>query len=102
MPFGKCKFELWTLALIYPFQDRRPISTADLIEPTAATIEIIQGTRERASVEQVLLDESDEPSAKIDHLMLLLGMLPKSDKSLVFSSFTSYLDLVATRLKSAG
>jgi SWI/SNF-related matrix-associated actin-dependent regulator of chromatin subfamily A3 len=48
------------------------------------------------------MDESDEPSAKIDQLMKLLSLLPRSEKSLIFSSFTSFLDMVAARLCGAG
>ena len=34
-------------------------------------------------------------SAKIDQLIQLLGLIPGTEKSLVFSQFTSFLDKVA-------
>ncbi|KAJ6594021.1 SNF2 family N-terminal domain-containing protein [Mycena capillaripes] len=41
-------------------------------------------------------------SAKIDQLIQLLTLLPFSDKSLVFSQFTSFLDKIAERLEESG
>jgi SWI/SNF-related matrix-associated actin-dependent regulator of chromatin subfamily A3 len=87
---------------VFP-QDRRPVTSADLIEPSSQTLlDMTQAQRGRLADEQLEMDESDEPSAKIDQLMKLLSLLPRSEKSLVFSTFTSFLDMVATRLKSAG
>ena len=74
------------------------MSSNDLIEPS---VEMIQDQRAKTEYEKEA-DEIDEPSAKIDLLLKLLTLLPRSEKSLVFSSFTSYLDMVAARLKTAG
>ncbi|KAJ7924933.1 SNF2 family N-terminal domain-containing protein [Mycena leptocephala] len=51
-------------------------------------------------------EESNNPgegsSAKIDQLIQLLELNPGSDKALVFSQFTSFLDKIAERLEERG
>jgi len=41
-------------------------------------------------------------SAKIEEIIKYLKVFEKNDKSLVFSQFTSFLDLVAAGLKAEG
>jgi SWI/SNF-related matrix-associated actin-dependent regulator of chromatin subfamily A3 len=75
----------------------------DLIEPLSQTqLDFTQAQRARLADEKLEMNESDEPSAKIDQLIKLLSLLPRSEKSIVFSSFTSFLDMVAIRLKAMG
>ena len=73
--------------------DRRQISLADLVEPAPQT-DLTQ-----APVPQDDGDDDDNElrqgsSAKIDQLVHLLQLTPASEKSLVFSQFTSFLDKV--------
>ena len=73
--------------------DRRQISLADLVEPAPQT-DLTQ-----APVPQEDDDNDDDElrqgsSAKIDQLVHLLQLTPASEKSLVFSQFTSFLDKV--------
>ncbi|KAG8917191.1 hypothetical protein FRC01_002616, partial [Tulasnella sp. 417] len=42
------------------------------------------------------------PSSKIQHLISLLQLIPATEKSLVFSQFTSFLDQIAVQLNLAG
>lgn len=74
------------------FQDRRPLTIADLHEPPPPT-DLTQ--------KPVRVEEEEEPtgirtgsSAKIDQLVHLLQLTPGGEKSLVFSQFTSFLDKV--------
>jgi SWI/SNF-related matrix-associated actin-dependent regulator of chromatin subfamily A3 len=78
------------------YQDRRPLTMGDLIEPPSPT-EFTQ-----APVKMDVVDNQDEElidlrsgsSAKIDQLVHLLKLTPGTEKSLVFSQFTSFLDKV--------
>ncbi|KAH9942327.1 SNF2 family N-terminal domain-containing protein [Epithele typhae] len=71
--------------------DRRPLETMQLIEPPEPT-DMTQAP--------VGFDDDDDDdddlrtgsSAKIDQLVTLLRLTPDTDKSLVFSQFTSFLD----------
>jgi SWI/SNF-related matrix-associated actin-dependent regulator of chromatin subfamily A3 len=67
----------------------------DLIEPTPPT-EFTQAPVAREPEDDN--DDADDlrggSSAKIDQLIHLLKLTPSSDKSLVFSQFTSFLDKV--------
>ncbi|KAI0049881.1 hypothetical protein FA95DRAFT_1588021 [Auriscalpium vulgare] len=86
--------------------DRRTIGMGDLIEPPPPT-ELTQ--------KPVRLDDEDDEddedalnglrtgsSAKIDQLVHLLKLTPPTEKSLVFSQFTSFLDKIAETLDSEG
>jgi SWI/SNF-related matrix-associated actin-dependent regulator of chromatin subfamily A3 len=73
------------------WQDRRPINMRDLIEPPPPT-----------ELTQAPICEEEEgflagSSAKIDQLIHLLKLSPPTEKSLVFSQFTSFLDKVRSR-----
>ncbi|KZT67187.1 hypothetical protein DAEQUDRAFT_407067 [Daedalea quercina L-15889] len=83
--------------------DRRPLSLGDLIEPLPPT-ELTQ-----APIPQDDDDDDDDlddlrtgSSAKIDQLIHLLQLTPATEKSLVFSQFTSFLDKIAEALEKAG
>lgn len=78
--------------LITLFQDRRPIGMEHLVEPAPPT-DLTQMPVRR--------DEENDAtgiragsSAKIDQLIHLLKLTPPTEKSLVFSQFTSFLDKV--------
>ena len=77
-------------------QDRRQITSADLIEPAPET----DLTQLPMPVDKDEDKGDDElrtgSSAKIDQLLHLLQLTPSDEKSLVFSQFTSFLDKVAT------
>ncbi|KZT00465.1 uncharacterized protein LAESUDRAFT_553779 [Laetiporus sulphureus 93-53] len=82
--------------------DRRQLGMGDLIEPPPPT-ELTQAP--------VRCDEEDEEedsglrfgsSAKIDQLVHLLKLTPTTEKSLVFSQFTSFLDKIAETLEKEG
>jgi SWI/SNF-related matrix-associated actin-dependent regulator of chromatin subfamily A3 len=62
----------------------------DLIEP-APPIDLTQAPVRREEEEASNLRGS---SAKIDQLVHLLGLTPATEKSLVFSQFTGFLDKV--------
>jgi SWI/SNF-related matrix-associated actin-dependent regulator of chromatin subfamily A3 len=76
--------------LMQSAQDRRPIRESDLVEmppPTEAT---------QAPVREVEDEDGMEgKSDKIDQLIHLLRLTPATDRSLVFSQFTSFLDRVS-------
>ncbi|KAJ7497414.1 P-loop containing nucleoside triphosphate hydrolase protein [Mycena latifolia] len=79
--------------------DRRMITMGDLHSPPApmdATQAPFRDVEESSS--------AGEPgsSAKIDQLIQLLTLTPYSEKSLVFSQFTSFLDKIAERLEDSG
>lgn len=82
-------------------QDRRPITMNELVEPAPLT-ELTQAQVHRD-------DEEDEPmgiragaSDKINQLVHLLKLTPSTEKSLVFSQFTSFLDKIAETLDEEG
>ncbi|KAI0730200.1 SNF2 family N-terminal domain-containing protein [Fomitopsis betulina] len=82
--------------------DRRPLTLGDLTELPPPT----ELTQARISQD----DDDDEDvddlrsgsSAKIDELIHLLQLTPDTEKSLVFSQFTSFLDKIAEALEKAG
>lgn len=65
----------------------------DLIEPAPPT-ELTQAPVHREDEEASNLRGGS--SAKIDQLVHLLGLTPATEKSLVFSQFTGFLDKVRT------
>ncbi|KAJ3480104.1 hypothetical protein NLI96_g8578 [Meripilus lineatus] len=82
--------------------DRRQITLGDLIEPPPPT-ELTQAPIHRNGDEE---DDFDSlrtgSSAKIDQLIYLLKLTPLTEKSLVFSQFTSFLDKIAENLDREG
>ncbi|KAF8210396.1 SNF2 family N-terminal domain-containing protein [Mycena galopus ATCC 62051] len=78
--------------------DRRVLSINDLHAPLPPMEATQAPFREQ--------EESNSPdggsSAKIDQLIQLLDLTPFSEKSLVFSQFTSFLDKIAERLEERG
>ncbi|KAK0225975.1 SNF2 family N-terminal domain-containing protein [Armillaria fumosa] len=68
--------------------DRRTLSWTDVIEPPPPT-ELTQLPVSEDDEEEVFQNGS---SAKIEQLIHLLMLMPHSEKSLVFSQFTSFLD----------
>ncbi|EPQ57350.1 hypothetical protein GLOTRDRAFT_74086 [Gloeophyllum trabeum ATCC 11539] len=80
--------------------DRRPIGMGDLVEPPPPT-DLTQ-----ASVHQEQEEDENElrrgSSAKIDQLVHLLKLTPSTEKSLVFSQFTTFLDKIGERLAEEG
>lgn len=79
-------------------QDRRPLTMRDLIEPPPVT-ELTQLTvaRDEGREEMDIDGLRSGSSAKIDQLIHLLQLTPLTEKSLVFSQFTSFLDKVRSR-----
>jgi SWI/SNF-related matrix-associated actin-dependent regulator of chromatin subfamily A3 len=73
------------------YQDRRPLTAADLHEPPPATDLTQKPVRDMEEEPQGIRAGS---SAKIDQLVHLLNLTPPTEKSLVFSQFTSFLDKV--------
>ncbi|KLO20367.1 hypothetical protein SCHPADRAFT_897662 [Schizopora paradoxa] len=80
--------------------DRRQITMADLVEP-APPMDATQAP--------IPMDDEDEDddlrsgsSPKIDQLVNLLQLTPATEKSLVFSQFTSFLDKIADVLDKNG
>lgn len=74
------------------FQDRRPITVGDLIEPLPPT-ELTQiRVREEDNEDTNASSLRGGSSAKIDQLVHLLQLTPATEKSLVFSQFTGFLD----------
>lgn len=68
----------------------------DLIEPPAPT-ELTQAPVRREEDEELVGIRAGS-SAKIDQLVHLLKLTPATEKSLVFSQFTSFLDKVGFRV----
>ncbi|KDR75774.1 hypothetical protein GALMADRAFT_248461 [Galerina marginata CBS 339.88] len=79
--------------------DRRPLTMSDLIEPPLPNDLTQRPTRIREEESEGMLAGS---SAKIDQLVHLLKLSPTSEKSLVFSQFTSFLDKIAETLEEEG
>ncbi|KAG6887502.1 hypothetical protein C0992_012023 [Termitomyces sp. T32_za158] len=80
--------------------DRRPLGMGDLYEPPPPT-DLTQPVIRREEE----LDTSGirgGSSAKIDQLVHLLRLTPSTEKSLVFSQFTSFLDKIAETLDAEG
>ncbi|TFK94573.1 hypothetical protein K466DRAFT_509225 [Polyporus arcularius HHB13444] len=83
--------------------DRRPLGLSQLVEPPAPT-DLTQAPV-RFDDDGTEEDDSDlrtGSSAKIDQLVTLLRLTPETDKSLVFSQFTSFLDKIAETLDKEG
>ncbi|KAJ7780541.1 SNF2 family N-terminal domain-containing protein [Mycena maculata] len=79
--------------------DRRLLSMADLHSPPSpmeATQAPFRDLEEEAN------NAGGGSSAKIDQLIQLLKLTPSSEKSLVFSQFTSFLDKIAEQLEENG
>ncbi|KAF8919761.1 SNF2 family N-terminal domain-containing protein [Mucidula mucida] len=76
--------------------DRQEISIADVIEPPPPT----ELTQMQYHTEEETFEGGS--SAKIDQLIHLLTLLPVTEKSLVFSQFTTFLDKIAEELDTRG
>lgn len=84
--------------------DRRTITIGDLIEPAPPT-ELTQAPvrhDEDEDAANALHELRTGSSAKIDQLVHLLSLTPGTEKSLVFSQFTTFLDKIAEALDEAG
>ena len=73
-------------------QDRRQLRVEDLIEPRPPQEEEQSDTNSEDS----LGIEGIVPSPKVQQLVQILRVLPFDSKSLVFSQFTSFLDIVCS------
>ncbi|KIP02391.1 hypothetical protein PHLGIDRAFT_297330 [Phlebiopsis gigantea 11061_1 CR5-6] len=80
--------------------DRRPINMGDLIEALPPT-ELTQAPVRREENEDLVGIRAGS-SAKIEQLIHLLKLTPNTEKSLVFSQFTSFMDKIAESLEAAG
>ncbi|KAI0334969.1 hypothetical protein GY45DRAFT_967409 [Cubamyces sp. BRFM 1775] len=82
--------------------DRRPLGMSSLLEPPPPT----DLTQAPVRFDDEMEDQDDDlrtgSSAKIEQLITLLKLTPETDKSLVFSQFTSFLDKIAEALDKAG
>ncbi|KAF8345940.1 SNF2 family N-terminal domain-containing protein [Amanita rubescens] len=78
--------------------DRRPLGMGDLYEPPPPT----EFTQPCVAISDVNNELRDHPSAKIEQLIHLLKLLPSTDKSLVFSQFTSFMDKIAEAFEEEG
>ncbi|KAF9024848.1 hypothetical protein BDZ89DRAFT_1068783 [Hymenopellis radicata] len=76
--------------------DRQELSIADVIEPPPPT----DLTQMQYHSEEETFEGGS--SAKIDQLVHLLTLLPVTEKSLVFSQFTTFLDKIAEVLDTRG
>ena len=76
-------------------QDRRSLAADDLHEPLVPTDLTQQSIRDMEEIEPQGIRAGS--SAKIDQLVHLLNLTPPTEKSLVFSQFTSFLDKVTFR-----
>ena len=76
-----------------PLQDRRSISLGNLIESPPIT-DLTQAPVRNDDEDETIDDLRSGSSAKIDQLVHLLRLTPSTEKSLVFSQFTSFLDKV--------
>ncbi|PFH50907.1 hypothetical protein AMATHDRAFT_3537 [Amanita thiersii Skay4041] len=79
--------------------DRRSINMNDLYEP-APPSEYTQCFETPEEDDRTGI--RGRPSAKIEQLIHLLKLLPSTEKSLVFSQFTSFLDLIGQALEEEG
>ncbi len=66
----------------------------DLYEPPPPT----EFTQPCVAISDVNNELRDHPSAKIEQLIHLLKLLPSTEKSLVFSQFTSFMDKASADL----
>ncbi|KAG8889492.1 hypothetical protein FRB99_003978 [Tulasnella sp. 403] len=81
--------------------DRRDITKADLIEPPPPPSEDDEASDDE---DWEAKDPNDDvvltpPSSKVKQLISLLKLLPATEKSLVFSQYTSFLDLIELQLQ---
>ena len=91
MSNGSFTLILWIYWLNVWYQDRRPLTAADLHEPPPPTDLTQKPIRDMEEEPQGIRAGS---SAKIDQLVHLLNLTPPTEKCLVFSQFTSFLDKV--------
>ncbi|KAG6918560.1 hypothetical protein DXG01_013650 [Tephrocybe rancida] len=94
LPCPHCRIDDITI------KDRRPLGMGDLYDPPPPT-DLTQAVVRREEE----LDTSGirgGSSAKIDQLVHLLRLTPPTEKSLVFSQFTSFLDKIAETLDAEG
>ncbi|KAI0940604.1 hypothetical protein AcW1_003757 [Taiwanofungus camphoratus] len=82
--------------------DRRPIGPGDLVEPAPPTDLTQAPIRRSEDNEEDHSSIRSGSSAKIDQLVHLLRLTPETEKSLVFSQFTSFLDKIAETLDKEG
>ncbi|KAG8857347.1 hypothetical protein FRB96_005834 [Tulasnella sp. 330] len=82
--------------------DRRQITEADLIEPSPAPVDNEEDGGDKENDNQDGTNFDMPSSSKIQHLVSLLRLIPSTEKSLVFSQFTSFLDLIAQQLEKEG
>ncbi|KAG5648541.1 hypothetical protein DXG03_003152 [Asterophora parasitica] len=80
--------------------DRRPIAMGDLYEPPPPTDMTQAPVRREEDLDSTGIRGGS--SAKIDQLVQLLRLTPGTEKSLVFSQFTSFLDKIAETLEAEG
>ncbi|KAF5380521.1 hypothetical protein D9615_004518 [Tricholomella constricta] len=80
--------------------DRRPIGMGDLYEPPPPTDMTQAPVRSEEELDTTGIRGGS--SAKIDQLVHLLRLTPSSEKSLVFSQFTSFLDKIAETFEAEG
>ncbi|KAF9451964.1 hypothetical protein P691DRAFT_772701 [Macrolepiota fuliginosa MF-IS2] len=80
--------------------DRRAISMNDLLEPPPPTDLTQKPVRDNSPEEATGIRSGS--SAKVDQLVHLLKLTPLSEKSLVFSQFTTFLDKIGEALDAAG
>jgi SWI/SNF-related matrix-associated actin-dependent regulator of chromatin subfamily A3 len=74
--------------------DRSQLTMADLIEPLTPS-EIMFTQAPYPEQDESTSISSEASSAKIDQLIQMLCLNPGTEKSLVFSQFTSFLDKVS-------
>ncbi|RPD63881.1 hypothetical protein L227DRAFT_542891 [Lentinus tigrinus ALCF2SS1-6] len=82
--------------------DRRPLGLTQLVEPAPPTDLTQAPVRYDDEIDEDDNDLRTGSSAKIDQLVTLLRLTPETDKSLVFSQFTSFLDKIAETLDKEG
>ncbi|GLB37536.1 putative HIRAN [Lyophyllum shimeji] len=80
--------------------DRRPLGMSDLHEPPPPTDLTQVPIRRYEELDTTGIRGGS--SAKIDQLVHLLRLTPPTEKSLVFSQFTSFLDKIAEQLEAEG
>ncbi|KAI0688029.1 SNF2 family N-terminal domain-containing protein [Cytidiella melzeri] len=80
--------------------DRRPITMGDLVEPAPPTEMTQAPVRREEDEDQTGIRAGS--SAKIDQLVHLLRLSPSTEKSLVFSQFTGFLDKIGETLDKEG
>ncbi|KAH8828492.1 SNF2 family N-terminal domain-containing protein [Flagelloscypha sp. PMI_526] len=79
--------------------DRRPLAILDLIEPQPLSEMMLTQPQYRDESEDEPPALAEASSAKIDQLVQMLRLNPATEKSLVFSQFTSFLDKIEEELR---